>query len=118
ALQGEEPRYRRTQVVVNPVMDPVAPIIEGWLRADRKAPKNQRHSARRVYLRLVEEYGFTGAESTVRAWIRRWRARNGEGDRHAVVPLDPEVAREAEVDWGTASVVIDGELRKVKLFVM
>lgn len=118
ALQGEEPRYRRTQVVVNPVMDPVAPIIEGWLTADRQAPKNQRHSARRVYLRLVEEHGFTGAESTVRAWVRRWRARNGEGDRHAVIPLDPEVAREAEVDWGTASVVIDGELRKVKLFVM
>ena len=32
--------------------------------------------------------------------------------------LDPEGAREAEVDWGTAWVEMAGERRRVKLFVM
>ena len=34
------------------------------------------------------------------------------------MPLDPEVAREAEVDWGTAWVLMAGRRRQVKLFVM
>ena len=42
----------------------------------------------------------------------------GWGSQKAMVPLDPEVAREAEVDWGTAWVQMGGERRRVKLFVM
>ena len=37
-----------------------------------------------------------------------WKAAHGYGARQAVVPLDPEVAREAEVDWGTAWVEMGG----------
>ena len=36
----------------------------------------------------------------------------------AVVPLDPEHAREAEVDWGTAWVRMNGQDVQVKLFCM
>ncbi len=35
-----------------------------------------------------------------------------------MIPLSPEVAREAEVDWGRAWVVMSGERRQVKLFWM
>jgi len=118
ALRGEEPRYRRKKTVARPVMDPVGGIIERWLLADRKVDRRQRHTAHRVYERLVAEHGFEGAESTVRTWVRQWRAAQGEGDRKAVIPLDPEAAREGEVDWGTAQVWMAGELRSVKLFVM
>ena len=41
-----------------------------------------------------------------------------EADEMKIVAVDPEVAREAEVDWGTAWVQMGGERRRVKLFVM
>lgn len=118
ALKGLEPRYRRQKPPRCPVMEAVAPVVERWLLEDRQRPERQRHTARRVYDRLVAEHGFKGAESTVRRWVREWKAAQGWGSKQAVVPLDPEVAREAEVDWGTAWVEMAGERRRVKLFVM
>jgi hypothetical protein len=44
-------------------------VIRTWLVADRQAPRKQRHSARRVWQRLVAEYGAAVAESTVRAFV-------------------------------------------------
>ena len=100
------------------VMDPVAGIVEGWLRADRDQSVKQRHTAHRVWQRLVDEHGFTGAEPTMRRWVRERKMRLGWHRPRAVVPLDPEQAREAEVDWGTAWVRMGGEDRQVKLFCM
>ena len=118
ALKGVEPKYRRQKPPRCPVMEAVAARVERWLREDRERPQRQRHTARRIYNRLVEEQGFQGGESTVRRWVREWKAAQGWGSKEAVVPLDPEVAREAEVDWGTAWVEMGGERRRVKLFVM
>ena len=118
ALAGKELKYRRQKKPRAPVMDSVAKIVEQWLLGDRQRPRKQRHTARRVYTRLREEHEFTGAEVTVRRWVREWKAAHGWGRREAVVPLDPEVAREAEVDWGTAWVLMAGRRRQVKLFVM
>ncbi len=39
------------------VLDPWKPLIVGWLEADRRAPRKQRHTARRVWQRLVDEHG-------------------------------------------------------------
>ena len=118
ALGGQEPRYRREKEAACPVMDPVAGIVEGWLRSDREQAVKQRHTAHRVWQRLVDEHGFTGAEPTVRRWVRERKTRLGWMRPAAVVPLDPEQAREAEVDWGTAGVRMDGEDIQVKLFCM
>ena len=118
ALAGLEPKYRRKKQPRCPMMDPVAQIVERWLREDRDRPHKQRHTARRVYARLMEEYGFGGGESTVRRWVREWKAAHGEGAKRAVVPLDPEAAREAEVDWGSGWVIMAGQRQKVKLFCM
>ena len=118
ALAGTEPKYRRQKEPRAPVMDPIAKIVERWLLGDRQQPRKQRHTARRVYTRLVQEHQFAGAEVSVRRWVREWKAAHGWGRREAVLPLDPEVAREAEVDWGTAWVRMAGQRRQVKLFVM
>ena len=50
-------------------MGPWMLIIRAWLVADREAPRKQRHTARRVWQRLVAEYGAVVAESTVRAYV-------------------------------------------------
>ena len=60
-------------------MEQVAPLVERWLLEDRERPERQRHTARRVYDRLVAEHGFEGAESTVRRWVMEWKAAQGWG---------------------------------------
>lgn len=86
-LAGMEPRYRRQKGVALPRMDAVTEVVKRWLEADRQAPKKQRHTARRIYARLVAEHGFSGAESTVRRWVREFKAKRGEGRTVAVIPL-------------------------------
>ena len=100
------------------MMDPVAGVVDAWLQADRDQPVKQRHTAHRVWQRLVEEQEFTGAEPTVRRWVRERKTRLGWNQTGAVVPLDPEHAREAEVAWGTAWVRMNGQDCQVKLFCM
>ena len=118
AIAGLEPKYRRKKDPLSPRMDPIAKTVEAWLQEDKERPRKQRHTARRVYTRLVEEQGFKGSEATVRRWVRQCKNRLGLGMQQAVIPLDPECAQEAEVDWGTAHVRMAGELRKVKIFCM
>ena len=104
ALQGLSPEYRRKESPACAVMDSVAEVVERWLKSDQEESRKQRHTAHRIYTRLVEEHSFTGGESTVRQWVRKQKARMGMNASLAVVPLDAEVAREAEVDWGSAAV--------------
>ena len=40
-----------------PAIDPYASVIDAWLLADQDAPRKQRHTARRVWQRLVAEHG-------------------------------------------------------------
>lgn len=117
-LAGWEPKYRRHREPACRVMAPVSAIIDGWLRADQEAPTKQRHTAHRIWTRLVDEYAFAGAESTVRRWVREHKVQMGWPTVAAVLPLDPEIAQEAEVDWGTAWVRMAGEDRQVRLFCM
>ena len=99
-------------------MDAIGPVVERWLKDDLTEPRKQRHTAHRIYTRLLEEHEFTGAESTVGRWVREQKIRLGLKITEAVVPLDPEVAQEAEVDWGSAWVGMSGERQQVKLFCM
>ena len=48
-------------------------VVDGWPAADLRMPVKQRHTATRVYERLVAECGFTGSYSSVRRWVKRWR---------------------------------------------
>jgi len=115
-LAGIEPHYRRQKEPSRRVMDAVSGVVENWLKTDLERPKKQRHTSHRIYGRLKEEHQFEGAESTVRRWVRERKAQLGLGKSQAVVPLDPEVAREAEVDWGSAVVRMEGETRTIKYF--
>jgi transposase len=101
-----------------PVLEPYLPIIDRWLEEDKSRPKKQRHTARRIYHRLVREHGFTGCESNVRHYVRGAKVRLGLNVAKAFIPLDPEVGREAEVDWGTALAIIGGKPTTVKFFGM
>lgn len=113
ALAGFEPRYRRRKEPIVRIMGPFTNIVETWLKSDLDQPPRQRHTARRVYTRLVAEHGFRGSEATVRRWVRQCKGRLGLGSKLAVIPLDPDYAREAEVEWGTTQVRMGGQKQTV-----
>ena len=48
-----------------PAIDQWARVIDAWLIVDRQAPRKQRHTARRIWQRLVAEHQATCAEVTV-----------------------------------------------------
>ena len=55
---SEPPGYRQKEARPRPVLAPVLPIIHEILVADQKAPKKQRHTAKRIFERLKAEYGY------------------------------------------------------------
>ena len=101
-----------------PKIDPWKPIIEAWLEADKKAPRKQRHSARRVWQRLVEEHGADLSEPTVRRFVAEVRARQELPLAEVAVPQHHPLGEEAEVDFGTATVILAGAATEVQLFIM
>src|SRR5580704_17628336 len=101
-----------------PGLDPYAQVIDGWLLADRDVPRKQRHTARRVWQRLVAEHGATVAEVTVSRYVARRRAELGLEQVQVTGPQAHEPGAEAEVDFGEFHAVIAGVLLKLWLFVM
>lgn len=93
-------------------------VIDSWLEADREAPRKQRHTARRIHRRLVDELGADVAESTVRQYVRGRKRAMGWAVGEVFVPQVHAPGIEAEVDWGEALVVLGGVSVKVHLFVM
>jgi transposase len=92
-------------------------IVDEILEADREAPRKQRHTARRVWQRLVEEHGAEVSERQVCRYVHERRRQLGEVGE-VFVPLVSDAGVEAEVDWGRASVRLRGELVEVHLFEM
>jgi transposase len=101
-----------------PAIDPYAAIIDGWLLADREVPRKQRHTARRVWQRLVAEHGASVAEVTVSRYVARRRAELGLDKTEVTVPQAHLPGAEAEVDFGEFHAVVAGVLVKLWMFVM
>lgn len=69
-------------------------------------PRKQRHTARRVYARLVEEEGFQGSYSSVQRYVKRWREEH-RSDGDGYLELDWR-AGVMQVDFGEAVATIGG----------
>jgi transposase len=93
-------------------------LIDAWLEADREAPRKQRHTARRIWRRLVDEHGADVAETTVREYVRQRKRALGWPVAEVFVPQVHAPGAGAEVDWGQARVVLAGAATTVHLFLM
>lgn len=71
------------------------PTINEWLEKDRKVPRKQRHTTKRIHSRLCEEKGFTGSYSIVQKYVR---GKKNEIEKH-FLPLE-HPAGEGQVDFG------------------
>jgi transposase len=101
-----------------PAVDPYVRVIDEWLLADREVPRKQRHTARRVWQRLVAEHGATLAEVTVSRYVARRRAELGLDRIEVAVPQAHLPGAEAEVDFGEFHAMIAGTLVKLWMFVL
>ena len=101
-----------------PALGPYTQVIDGWLVADRDVPRKQRHTARRVWQRLVAEHGATLAEVTVLRYVARRRQELGLDKAEVMVPQAHAPGAEAEVDFGEFHAVIAGVMLKLWMFVM
>jgi transposase len=118
AIRGEPWGYKERSHQPFPVLDKYLTVIDGWLTGDKCSPKKQRHTARRIYNRLVEEHGYTGSEPTVRRYVRFAKLTLGIDTPCAFIPCDPEAGHEGEADWGTATAILAGEEIRLKFFCM
>ena len=118
ALESAVPAPRKTSERAAPKMDEFKAIIDGWLEADRSLPRKQRHTARRVWQRLVDEHDADVGESTVRRYVKVVRERQETSLIEVAVPQHHPLGEEAEVDFGSIHVYLAGVLTEVAMFVM
>jgi len=100
ALREAEPKgYRRSKPVVCPVSGAFAERVREILKADEQSPRKQRHTAHRIYARLLEE-GYGGSERTMRRVAAEFRRRG----RESYLPLVQDPGVRMETDFGEADI--------------
>src|SRR3954469_20364441 len=105
----EPPGYRQERPRPKPKLGPFLPVLHQILEDDRKAPRKQRHTAKRVFERLRDEHDYTGGLTAVKDAVREWRREHTE----VFVPL-AHPPGEAQVDFGEAEVTLDGRPLQVE----
>ncbi len=88
------------------------------LLSDVGESKKQRHTARRIWQRLVAEHGATVAEVTVSRYVAVRRAELGLDVVPVFISQEHAPGQEAEVDFGEFWSEVAGSRVKVWMFVM
>lgn len=117
-LNDEYKGYCKRKKQPYPVLGPYLKQIEQWLLEDKKQPRKQRHTARRIYNRLKNEFDYKGSEESVRRYVRQIKARLCLNNTDVFLVTDPEIGKEAEIDWGSAVALINGTRTPIKFFCM
>lgn len=85
------------------------PVIDAWLADDARRPRKQRHTARRVFDRLVTEHGYPGSYSPVQRYLKTFKQqRRAAGEGYAELVWAPGTA---QVDFGQAQAMIGGVMQ-------
>jgi len=110
---SQPPGYRLGKPRAKRKIGPYLSVIEEILRLDKDVHRKQRHTKLRIFKRLQDEHDYPGGYTAVKEAVRE-RERQG---REVFVPLIHPPG-EAQVDFGFADIIHDGQTTKVALFVM
>jgi transposase len=120
ALESAAPPERAPSARVARRPEPYKPVIVQMLLTDLDAPRKQRHTAQRVFDRLIDEHGAVISYSTVRQYVKARRARieyeAGKASLDAFIPQEHAPGAEAEVDFGEVWVDLAGVRTKCYMF--
>lgn len=91
-------------------------VVHEWLAGDARRPRKQRHTAQRVFDRLVAEHGYAGSYSPVQRLVKQFRAEHrsrAEGFLELAWPPG-----QAQVDFGQGVAIIAGARMLLHLLVV
>lgn len=97
-------------------LDPYKPVIDQWLRDDAKSWRKQRHTSRRIWQRLRDEFGADVSEATVGRYVTKARKELGAtGGQFLDLVWEPG---QAQADFGEADFYVMGVRRRLSFFVL
>lgn len=115
AIPPERKRSERKSLKI----EPFRLFIDNLLEADRQAPRKQRHTTRRIFVRLCEAFPDCQiAQRTLYYYVRKKKLELGLIKCDISVPQTYDWGVEAQVDWYEAVVDLAGEPTTVQIFVM
>jgi transposase len=119
AISSAMPPDRKKTLRGQPKLGAVREHIERMLEADREAPRKQRHTAHRIWVRLRTEYPeLPICEPSVRRYVSQRKRELGLTGREVFVPQSYSWGQEAQVDWFEATAKLGGESSKLQFFAM
>jgi transposase len=105
--------YQREPDVIT---DDIKAFVLGCFKQDEDENlKKQKHTAKKIYDRLVAEKDFNGSYSSVRIAVRKLKAERTVPPQSSV-PLSYAPGEAVQIDWGEATVYLAGQKTKVYKF--
>jgi transposase len=119
ALGDARPPERKCPERDSPKLGPAREFIHRILGEDQRAPRKQRHTAHRIFVRMRQEMpSCEVSEVTVRRYVRSRKRELGLKGRETFVPQSYGWGSEAQVDWYEATAQLSGERQTVQVFSM
>lgn len=116
ANQGEF-KKKEKQKRKSPIMDPVKPILDKWIKEDLKKKRKYQRTAKRMFQQLEKFHSFNGSYRTVRDYVSRRKGELKESLTDASLPLE-SFPGTAQVDFGTAPFKYQSEVIDLPYLVM
>lgn len=112
-IPGNRKEYHRDSTIIT---DETREFILSCFREDeQECLAKQRHTAKRIYDRLVADSGFTGGESTIRKAVNDLRKEYSVHPQ-ADIPLEYDPGDAIQIDWGECTVYLNGIKQKLYSF--
>ena len=119
ALAEARPPARKPSERERPVVGPLISFIDAILESDRSAPRKQRHTAHRIFRRILAEMPERKvAEVTIRQYVCGRKQELGWSTRATCVPQSYAPGQEGQVDWYEAWAELNGARVPLQVFAM
>jgi transposase len=110
-------KHKPKQKRETPIMGPVKPIIDKWLKEDLKKKKKHQRTTKRMFTQLRKFHSFKGSDRTVREYVSQRKQELKQEVEEAALPLESKPGT-AQVDFGTAPFLYDSEVVDLPYLVM